>query len=90
MEINTIISLVTMGVTFICGLIAKKVKWFNNKLIPMQNLLIGIISAVIFYLFTGDIELALTGVGLLTGGTYDLGKNLISLFNKSKEVKETN
>ena len=92
MEINTIISLVTMGVTFICGLVAKKVKWFNNKLIPIQNLLIGIISVVIYYLITGDIELALTGVGLLTGGAYDLGKNLYLLFTKKQitETKETN
>ena len=87
MELSTIISVVTIFVTFVCGLIAKKVKWFNNKLIPIQNLLIGIISVVIYYLMTGDIELALTGVGLFTGGVYDLGKNLISLFNSNKKVE---
>lgn len=79
MEIGTIISLVTIVVTFVCGLIAKKVSWFNNKLIPIQNLAIGIIAGVIYYLMTKDISLVITGVGLGTGGAYDLGKNLLML-----------
>ena len=89
MEINTIISLVTMIVTFICGLIAKRVKWFNNKLIPMQNLIIGVIAGGIYYYMTRDIDLVIMTVGLGTGGAYDLGKNLISLFKSNNEVKET-
>lgn len=80
MEINTIISLVTMIVTFLCGLIAKKVKWFNNKLIPVQNLLIGLIAGSIYYYMTRDIDLVIMVVGLGTGGAYDLGKNLYLLF----------
>ena len=80
MEIHTIISLVTMIVTFICGLIAKKVSWFNNKLIPIQNLAIGLIAGGIYFYMTRDISLVITGIGLGTGGAYDLGKNLISLF----------
>ena len=80
MEINTIISLVTMIVTFLCGLIAKKVKWFNNKLIPVQNLLIGVIAGGIYFYMTRDIDLVIMAVGLGTGGAYDLGKNLIMLF----------
>ena len=44
MDISTIIGTVTIIVTFICGLIAKKLPWFNNKLIPIQNLAIALIS----------------------------------------------
>lgn len=84
MEINTMISLVTMVVTFICGLIAKKVSWFNNKLIPIQNLLIGLIAGGIYFYMTRDIDLVIMVVGLGTGGAYDLGKNLISLFKEEK------
>ena len=47
MDITTIMTLVTIVVTYICGLIAKKHPKFNNKLIPVQNLAIGIIVAVI-------------------------------------------
>ena len=47
MELETIVVLVTMVVTFLCGLIAKKVSWFNNHLIPIQNILIGVIVAII-------------------------------------------
>lgn len=84
MEINTIISLVTMIVTFICGLIAKKVKWFNNKLIPMQNLIIGVVAGGIYYYMTRDIDLVIVTCGLGTGGVYDLGKNLYLLFKGEK------
>lgn len=84
MEINTIISLVTMVVTFICGLIAKKVKWFNNKLIPMQNLIIGLVAGGIYFYMTRDIDLVIMTVGLGTGGVYDLGKNLYLLFKGEK------
>ncbi len=79
MEIGTIISLVTVIVTFICGLIAKKVSWFNNKLIPIQNLAIGLIAGVIYYIMTKDINIVITTIGLGTGGAYDLGKNLLML-----------
>ena len=47
MNITTIMTLVTIIVTYVCGLIAKKHPKFNNKLIPVQNLLIGIIVAII-------------------------------------------
>ena len=81
MEISTIISLVTMFVTFIFGIIAKKVSWFNNKLIPIQNLAIGIIAGVIYYIMTKDINLVIAGVGLGTGGAYDVIHNINKLVN---------
>lgn len=84
MDINTIMTLVTILVTYLCGLIAKKHPKFNNKLIPIQNLLIGTIIAVINYIITKDFNSSIMVAGLLTGGAYDLGKNLADLLGVEK------
>lgn len=82
MDIATIISIVTVIVTFVCGLIAKKVSWFNNKLIPIQNLAIGIIAGVIYYIITKDLNLVIMTVGLGTGGAYDILNNIKKLMEE--------
>ena len=84
MDINTIMVLVTVLVTYVCGLIAKKHPKFNNKLIPVQNLLIGLIVAVINYIITKDFNASILVAGLMTGGAYDLGKNLNDLLKEEK------
>lgn len=76
MTLEAIIMLVTMVVTFFCGLIAKKVSWFNTNLIPIQNILIGIIVAVIEWIITKDFSTAIAVSGLIAGGIYDIGHNL--------------
>lgn len=76
MTLEAIIAVVTMVVTFICGLIAKKVKWFDNNLIPIQNILIGVIVAVIEWIITKDFSTAIAVSGLIAGGVYDIGHNL--------------
>lgn len=83
MELSSIILIVTIIVTFVMGLIAKKVKWFNNKLIPIQNLLIGIIAGSIYYSMTKDIDLTIMTVGLGTGGAYDIVNNLNKLLKEN-------
>lgn len=85
MELEVIITLVTVVVTFVCGLIAKKVSWFNNKMIPIQNLLIGSIAGVIYYFMTGDLNLVITTIGLSTGGAYDVVHNLKKLLDNGGE-----
>lgn len=82
MEIATIVSIVTIFVTFVCGIIAKKVSWFNNKLIPIQNLAIGIIAGVIYYIITKDLNLVIMTVGLGTGGAYDILNNIKKLMEE--------
>lgn len=82
MELATIISMVTVIVTFVCGIIAKKVEWFNNKLIPLQNLAIGIIAGIIYYCITKDLNLVIMSVGLGTGGAYDILHNINKLINE--------
>ncbi len=76
MTLEAIIMLVTMVVTFFCGLIAKKVSWFNTNLIPIQNILIGVIVAVIEWIITKDFSTAIAVSGLIAGGIYDIGHNL--------------
>lgn len=78
------LALVTVIVTFILGLIAKKIPWFKNNLIPVQNLIIGIVMAVIYWIISKDFSVAIALSGLAAGGTYDFFKNLL-LITKSKD-----
>lgn len=77
--LHNILVIVTAVVTFVLGLIARKHPKINNNLIPIQNLLVGIISSIIYFIITKDFSLVLTTVGLFTGGTYDLLKNISKL-----------
>ena len=88
MNTEIIMSLVTIVVTFILGLIAKKVSWVSDNLIPLQNLIIGIIVSLIYYFMTKDVSINIALSGLLTGGTYDIIKNLKELINNSSNNKE--
>ena len=76
MDTAYIFGILSIIVTFICGIIAKRIPWFNNKLIPIQNLLIGLLAALIHYLITKDFSLALTLSGVTAGGTYDILHNM--------------
>ena len=88
MNTEIIMSLVTIVVTFILGLIAKKVNWVSDNLIPIQNLVIGIIVSLIYYFLTKDVSINIALSGLLTGGTYDIIKNLKELINNSSNNEE--
>ncbi len=76
MELNTIIYLVTMVVTWILGYVAKKHTSLNNNLIPIQNILVGVIVAVIEWIITKDFKIAIALSGIMAGGTYDIVHNL--------------
>lgn len=79
MEINEIFTLVTFIVTLICGVITKKYPYVSSKIIPVQNLAIGVIMAMIEFIITKDFELAIMTSGLMAGGAYDLVHNLNQL-----------
>lgn len=76
MELTEIISIVTFIVTLICGFITKKNPQISNKIIPIQNLLIGLIIAIIEWIITKDFSTAIALSGLLAGGSYDIIHNL--------------
>lgn len=90
MNSEIIMSLVTIVITFVLGLIAKKVSWISNHLIPIQNLIIGIIMALVYYFMNQDISISIALAGLLTGGTYDIIKNLNELIKTTniEQLKE--
>ena len=76
MDLSTLVSLVTILVTWILGVLSKKSTFINNKLIPMQNILIGVIVAVIEWVVTKDFSTAIALSGVIAGGTYDVFHNL--------------
>ena len=83
MELNEILTIVTFIVTLISGVITKKNPKINNNIIPIQNVVIGLIIAIIEWIITKDFSTAILLSGLTAGGTYDLVNNL----NKMKEGK---
>ena len=76
MELSTLISLVTIIVTWVLGILAKKSTFINNKLIPIQNILIGVIVAGIEWIVTKDFSTAIALSGIIAGGSYDVVHNL--------------
>lgn len=83
MTLEYLISLVTILVTLILGFISKKNEKISNKLIPIQNLIIGVIVAIIEWIITKDFNTGIALSGLIAGGSYDIVHNL----NKLKEGK---
>lgn len=79
MELSTLISLVTVIVTWVLGAISKKHTKLNNKLIPMQNIAVGLIVALIEWIVTKDFKVAIALSGIIAGGTYDIFHNLEKL-----------
>lgn len=71
-----IIYFITMIISWVLGIVSKKNSFINNNLIPLQNLIIGIISTLIVYICTGNFEIALTISGLTAGGAYDIFHNI--------------
>ena len=76
MEITNIITIATIFVSWILGVVAKKCKWINNNLIPIQNILIGLIVAMVEWAITKDFKVAIALSGILAGGTYDIFHNI--------------
>ena len=84
MGITEIIALVTFVVTFIGGCIVKKIPQISNKLIPLQNLAIGLIVAVIEWIITKDFSTAIMLSGVMAGGVYDIQHNIKKLICNGK------
>lgn len=81
MGINEILTIVTFFVTLVLGFVTKKYPKISNKIIPIQNLAIGLVVAIIEFAITKDFKVSIAVSGLLAGGTYDIVHNL----NKLKE-----
>ena len=90
MEISQIITLVTMLVAILLGFVSKKLPWFNNYLIPVQNLLIGVIVAFVEWTITKNFNYSIAAAGLLAGGAYDVFNNFNKLTDLMKSKLENN
>lgn len=76
MELTEILTIVTIIATWIFGVLSKKSSFINNNLIPIQNIAIGIVVAIIEWIITKDFSMAIALSGLIAGGTYDVFHNL--------------
>jgi len=85
MELAQIITLVTFVVTLILGFVSKKSKFISNNLIPVQNLLIGLIVAVVEWIITKDFNTAIALSGIMAGGAYDIVHNIQKMKIENKE-----
>ncbi len=79
MTLEYLISLITVIVTLVLGIVSKESPKIKNNLIPIQNLLIGVIVAIIELVITKDFSTAIALSGLVAGGTYDIVHNLQKL-----------
>lgn len=84
MSITTVISISTIITTYILGILAKKIKFVNNKLIPIQNIVIGLLVALIEWIITKDFKVAIALSGIIAGGTYDVFHNLEKIIKGDK------
>ena len=76
MGLTEILTVVTIIVTWVFGYFSKKSTFISNNLIPIQNIVIGLIVAVIEFLITKDFSTAIAISGLIAGGSYDVFHNL--------------
>ena len=79
MTLEYLISLITIVVTLVLGIVSKKSPKIKNNLIPIQNLLIGVIVAIVEWIITKYFNTAIALSGLIAGGTYDIVHNLQKL-----------
>lgn len=82
MELTEILTIVTIVVTWILGALAKKFNWINTNLIPLQNIAIGLIIAIIEWIITKNFSTAIALSGILAGGAYDIFHNLEKIVKK--------
>lgn len=84
MEFEAIMQIVTIIVTLVLGIISKKSKFISNKIIPIQNIIIGLIMAIISWIATKNFSSAIALSGLVAGGSYDIVHNLQKLLEKEE------
>ena len=82
MELTDILTIVTIVITWLLGIFAKKSNFIKNNLIPIQNLVIGLVIAIIEWIITKDFKVAIALSGVLAGGLYDIPNNLVKIFSK--------
>ena len=85
MSTEYIFALCTVGVEIELGVLSKMNPKISNKLIPIQNLLVGLSVAIIEWIVTKDFKVAIALSGLFAGGAYDVVHNLSKLKKENDE-----
>ena len=85
MQDKYIVAIITFLVALALGEITKRIPQISNKIIPIQNLLVGVAVAIVEYAITKDFNAAIALSGLVAGGTYDIIKNLSKLTDGNKK-----
>ena len=86
MELTEILTIVTIIVTLVLGYIAKKSSFINNNIIPIQNIIVGVVIAIIEWIITKDFNTAIALSGLFAGGAYDLWHNIEKIIEKYRKT----
>ena len=81
------VTVVTMIVTLVLGELSKKYGKIKSKIIPLQNLLIGLCVCLIEYAITKDFNAAIALSGIASGGIYDVTKAISQIFEKENDEK---
>ena len=76
MDLENIVGVINFVVALILGYFAKKSNFIKNEMIPIQNVIVGVLVAVIEWIITKDFNEAIILSGLIAGGTYDIFHNL--------------
>ena len=78
LTLEMIIPVITIFVSYFFGFLAKKFNWYKKKYIPIQNGVIGILSAIIYCIAFPEANFIVTLFtalsGFVAGGVYDLKK----------------
>ena len=83
--IDVWVTIATIVVNILLAQLSKKYTNISSKLIPLQTMLVGIIVCLVEYIITKDINTAVMLSGIMSGGTYDLGKSVKGLFSKEEQ-----
>ena len=87
-NIETIINLISMIAIWILGYLSKKSQYINNNLIIIQNIVLGIISAIMYYVVTKDFNISITMSGIFAEIGYNLIHNIEKLIIEKKTEKK--
>lgn len=67
-----IIMLVTIGLTWLLGKLSKKNEKLSNKIIPYQNIIIMIVATLIYYWATGNWSMVIASGSPIATLLYDM------------------
>ena len=88
MTIEYMTALITVVLSWIMGYVAKRTKFISDNLIPVQNIVVGVLVAIIEWLITNDFSAAIALSGLLAGGTYDILHNLQKMHIEGTDIDQ--